>query len=108
MPDAPPQNVTTVVLSSTEIQVLWEEVPAINRSGLIITYEVQYVPLQTFNGQISTNFTSTSQLNTTLTGLQEYVEYSISVRAYTSVGPGPYSDGVVNRTLEDCKLLVSI
>ena len=109
VPDAPPQNVMTVVLSSTEIQVLWEEVPAINRSGLIITYEVEYVPLQTFNGQISTRYyTSTSQLNTTLTGLQEYVEYSISVRAYTSVGPGPYSDGVVNRTLEDCKLLVSI
>ena len=103
VPDAPPQNVTTVVLSSTEIQVLWEEVPAINRSGLIITYEVEYVPLQTFNGQISTNYTSTSQLNTTLTGLQEYVEYNISVRAYTSVGPGPYSDGVVERTLEDCK-----
>ena len=103
VPDAPPQNVTTVVLSSTEIQVLWEEVPAINRSGLIITYEVQYVPLQTFNGQISTNYTSTSQLNTTLTGLQEYVEYNISVRAYTSVGPGPYSDIVVERTLEDGK-----
>ena len=91
----------TVVLSSTEIQVLWEEVPAINRSGLIITYEVEYVPLQTFNGQISTNYTSTSQLNITLTGLQEYVEYSISVRAYTSVGPGPYSDPLTRRTLED-------
>ena len=98
----------TVVLSSTEIQVLWEEVPAINGSGIVVNYEVQYVPLQIFNGQISANTTTISQLNTTLTGLQEYVEYSISVRAYTSVGPGPYSDGVVNRTEEDCKLLVSI
>ena len=95
----------TVVLSSTEIQVLWEEVPAINRSGLIITYEVEYVPLQNFNGQISTRYINSSQLNTTLTGLQEYVEYNISVRAYTSVGPGPYSDLVVNRTLEDGKVL---
>ena len=101
VPDAPPQNVMTVVLSSTEIQVLWEEVPAINRSGLIITYEVEYVPLENFNGQISTRYINSSQLNTTLTGLQEYVVYNISVRAYTSVGPGPYSDPLTRRTLED-------
>ena len=99
---------TATAVSSTEIEVSWEEVPAINENGVITVYEVLYTPLMTFEGQISANTTTTSQLNTTLTGLQEYVEYSISVRAYTSVGPGPYSDGVVNRTLEDCKLLVSI
>ena len=99
---------TATAVSSTEIEVSWEEVPAINENGVITVYEVLYTPLMTFEGQISTNTTNTSQLNITLTGLQEYVEYSISVRAYTSVGPGPYSDGVVNRTLEDCKLLVSI
>ena len=39
--------------------------------------------------------------NATLTGLQEFTEYNISVRAYTSVGPGPYSEEVTNRTFED-------
>ena len=99
---------TATAVSSTEIEVSWEEVPAINENGVITVYEVLYSPLMTFEGQISTNTTNTSQLNTTLTGLQEYVEYNISVRAYTSVGPGPYSDIVVERTEEDCKLLVSI
>ena len=94
---------TATAVSSTEIEVSWEEVPAINESGVITVYEVLYTPLMSFEGQISTNYTSTSQLNTTLTGLQEYVEYNISVRAYTSVGPGPYSDIVVERTLEDGK-----
>ena len=98
-------NIVTSAVSSTEIEVSWEEVPAINENGVITVYEVLYTPLMTFEGQISTN---TSQLNITLTGLQEYVEYNISVRAYTSVGPGPYSDGVVERTFEDGKLLVSI
>ena len=93
---------TATAVSSTEIEVSWEEVPAIDENGVITMYEVQFVPLETFEGQISAN---TSQLNTTLTGLQEYVEYNISVRAYTSVGPGPYSDLVVNRTLEDGKVL---
>ena len=35
------------------------------------------------------------------TDLEEFVNYNISVRAYTSVGPGPYSDPVTARTLED-------
>ena len=100
-PNAPPQNVIAMAISSTEIAVSWKEVPAIYENGIIIVYEVQYVPLQTFGDQISTNTTNTTYLNTTLTGLQEYVEYNISVRAYTSVGPGPYSDPVTERTLED-------
>ena len=40
-----------------------------------------------------------------LTELEEYVEYNISVRAYTSVGPGPYSEEVTERTDEDGKKL---
>ena len=96
-------NIVTSAVSSTEIEVSWEEVPAINENGVITVYEVLYSPLMTFEGQISANTTNTSQLNIALTGLQEYVEYSISVRAYTSVGPGPYSDGVVGRTFEDGK-----
>ena len=81
--------------------VVWEKVAAIDENGVISMYEVEFYPLETFNGSISTNTTNTTLLNTTLTGLEEYVEYNISVRAYTSEGPGPYSDGVVNRTEED-------
>ena len=105
MPDAPPQNVTTMVLSSTEIKVTWEEVPAINRSGIITMYEVQYEPLEIFDDQISieTVITSGSVLMMNLTGLEEYVEYNISVRAYTSTGPGPYSVDISERTDTDGK-----
>ena len=69
-------------------------------------YEVQYDPLETFDGQISTetvNITNLSLLCTVVTGLEEYAEYNISVRAYTSVGPGPYSDPVTERTDTDSK-----
>ncbi|CAI8037862.1 Phosphatidylinositol phosphatase PTPRQ [Geodia barretti] len=102
-PTAAPQNVTTMAESSTEIVVTWEEVPAIDENGDITMYEVEYMPLETFNGQIATDSVTVDPtlLNTTLTGLEEYVDYNISVRAFTSVGPGPYSDGMVERTLED-------
>ena len=94
---------TATALTSTEILVTWEEVPAIDENGVITMYEVEFVPLETFDGQIATNSVIISDLNATLTDLEEYVEYDISVRAYTSVGPGPYSDPITIRTLEDSK-----
>ena len=101
VPSEAPQNVMLMFESSTAIRVSWEEVPAIDENGIIIMYQVQYDRLETFGDLISTknvNITDTSMLLTVLTGLEEYVEYNISVRAYTSAGPGPYSDGVVERT----------
>ena len=85
---------------------MWEEVLPINQNGEITSYEVEYVPLETFGGQISTNTVSTfdgSLLMLVLARLEEYVRYNISVRAYTSVGPGPYSDPVSERTDTDSK-----
>ena len=80
--------------------VTWEEVLAIDENGIIINYEVQYEPLQ-FANMLGTASVNTSDLSVSIIELQEYVEYNISVRAYTSVGPGPYSDPVTERTLED-------
>ena len=67
-----------------------------------MVHEIQYEPLTTYGGSIEvmTLFTSTVG-EETLTGLQEFTEYTISVRAYTSVGPGPYSEEVTNRTFQD-------
>ena len=96
---------TATAVSSTEIEVSWEEVPAIDENGIIVLYEIQFVPLETFDGALVTETVNTSGpvLTMNLAGLEQYVEYNISVRAYTSVGPGPYSDGVVERTEEDGK-----
>ena len=82
----------------------WEEVLAIDKNGIIINYEVRFEPLE-FTETLTTSSVNTTNLIVLLSGLQEYVEYDISVRAYTSVGPGPYSDPVTERTLEDRKFL---
>ena len=101
VPASPPQDVNATVLSSTEIQVNWTEVLEIDQNGVITEYEVMYEPLMNFSGQITTLTVNTTNLSITLMDLEEYVEYNISVRAYTRVGPGPYSVGIVRRTLED-------
>jgi len=101
VPSDYPQNVIAVTVSSTEIAVSWNEVPVIGRNGIIIQYTVQYEPLMILSGALTMNTSNTSAL---LRDLQEYIEYNITVRAYTSVGPGPLSPGVTNRTFEDGKL----
>ena len=57
----------------------------------------------TFGGQLMTMVMNTSNTSVVLGGLQEYVEYNITVRAYTIVRPGPFSPGVNNQTFEDGK-----
>ena len=72
-------------------------------------YEVLYVPLETFGGAIGTLARNVSGLTVSvnLADLQEFVNYSISVRAYTSVGAGPYSSQGNIMTYEDCELVVA-
>ena len=80
--------------------VTWVEVVAIDENGIIINYQLQYQPLQ-FPSILTTTFINTTNLSANIIALQEYVEYNISVRAYTSVGPGTYSDPVTARPSED-------
>ena len=108
VPASPPANVNAVNIS-TAIRVTWEEVPAIDWNGIITQYEVEYNQ-STFSGATMYNTTTvdSSTFMVDLTGLEEYVEYSIRVRAYTSVGAGPYSDAVLERTQEDGEVVVYI
>ena len=92
-------------MSSTEVLVMWDIVPPIDQNGIITMYEVMYKPLETFNRNISTQTMNVSgtEMSVVLMELQEFVNYNISVRAYTSVGAGPYSDEMTVMTLEDSK-----
>ena len=105
VPASPPQNVTATLLSSTQILVMWNEVPEIHQNGLIIMFEILYEPLITFGILVAgKNTTSYNSLSIILAGLQENLEYNISVRAYTVVGPGPYSVEITVVTDKDGKL----
>ena len=41
------------------------------------------------------------EMSVVLTDLQEFNGYNISIRAYTSVGEGPYSEDLTVTTLEN-------
>ena len=85
---------------------MWENVREIDENGVMIAFEILYIPFETFNGILVPELVNTSASNRTVTfnNLEEYVFYNISVRAYTSVGAGPFSAFITKRTLEDSKL----
>ena len=87
-------------MSSTSISIVWGEIPPVDRNGIIIMYEILYVPFETFDGEISVNTVNITNLSYLLENLQEYVSYNFSVRAYTRIGAGPYSVPIDNQTLE--------
>ena len=93
VPSSAPVNAVVSAISSTEIMVTWNPVSPIDQNGIITKYEVMYQPLETFRGSIETQTVNVTQseMSMTLVGLQEFINYSVSIRAYTSVGAGPYS-----------------
>ena len=90
-----------MAMSPRNITVMWEEVLPIDQNGVITMYQVLYQPLETFGGPIGPLTVNVTELTADLTDLEEYANYIISVRAFTSAGEGPYSDGAIVLTNED-------
>ena len=105
--NASPYNVTGHTLSSTSIFVSWGQVPFLHRNGtVILSYTVTYTALPSGSSQTK-NVTAPAN-QTTLTGLNEYTNYSITVFASTSKGRGNQSTPTVVITDEDSKLLIRV
>lgn len=91
-----PLKVQAKAVYFTEIAVWWQHVPPIHQNGIITAYEVLY--------REESSTTSKSKLlgNTSaiLRNLEILTTYSITVRAYTDVGPGPESNPPLNITTQ--------
>ena len=101
-PDGKPQNVSGRNTSSTSISVSWEAVQAELRNGIITGYTITYQSqTENDNGIVEAG---PNDRQADLTGLKEFVNYTISVFASTVKGIGPPSVLVV-RTDQDSKWL---
>ena len=99
-------NVMATATSPRSISVMWGNVLEIHQNGIITMYEVLYQPLETFDEFIMTQTRNVSNLSVNLINLEEFVNYTISVRAYTSVGAGKYSSEITVLTLEDGIIII--
>ena len=86
--------------SSTSISVSWEEVQAELQNGIITGYTIKYQSLTENDNGVVQAGPNDRQAN--LTGLKEFVEYNISVVAFTVKGGGPANFTVV-KTDQDSK-----
>ena len=100
-PNAPPSNVAGHNASSTSIFVSWGEVPFLDQNGVIVSYTVTYRSLP--SGPAETKKITAPASQTTLTGLNKYTSYSITVFASTSKAGGRESTSIVVITDEDSK-----
>ena len=101
-PNAPPSYVQGHNKSSTSILVQWGDVPTADQNGIILKYTVNYAALP--NGTSINEVVHATAKETTLTGLNEYTNYSITVFASTSKGGGNVSKPIIVITDEDSKL----
>ena len=101
-PSAPPQNVTTKVISSASISVSWDPPPIGDQNGVITNYSIIIANLN------RTNSSTIVVTNTSFTAvdLEEFEAYNISVAAMTAIGLGPFSDVMRSQTLAHSKYLV--
>ena len=103
-PSAAPQNVRTMVLSSTSISVFWDPPPFLDQNGVITGYQVTITNVNRTNVSTVVNVANTSHI---ALDLQEFEAYDIEVAAMTAVGLGPFSVAVRRQTLEDSKCFTS-
>ena len=104
-PSAPPSNVSAHSENSTSIFVSWGDVPFSDQNGVIVFYTVTYTALP--SGLTKTTVVTTSANQATLTGLNVYTNYSITVFASTSKGGGIQSTPIVVITDEDSKFVIA-
>ena len=91
-PASPPANVSAFATSSSSIKIVWDEVPAIHRNGIITMYEIEYAPDGDDGVEASTILVEYDESDLELNVSPEFRTYLIQMRAFTEVGPGPYSD----------------
>ena len=107
-PSASPPNLTAVDTTSTSILVEWNEVPFVDRNGIILSYTITYQAVADDNftveeGPVNTTTVDSPALQANLSGLIKDQEYNISVLATTIKGDGPYSDPITIVTNQSSK-----
>ncbi|KAI6661005.1 Phosphatidylinositol phosphatase PTPRQ-like [Oopsacas minuta] len=98
VPGSAPQNLADK-FGKTWIYLKWIAPAIVDHNGDITNYEIAYEDL----GSTSNSHTlvNTTDLNFNFTNLEEYEFYLFRIRAYTAIGPGPYSAQLAIRTLQD-------
>ncbi|XP_038068801.1 angiopoietin-1 receptor-like [Patiria miniata] len=95
VPSAPPQQVTVTSTTKSSLTFSWSQPACGSRGGIITSYSYK---LSGPGSQLILDVSTAEQVE--IDGLIPFTNYSFQVAANTSVGAGPYSDVVDQRTDE--------
>jgi Fibronectin type III domain len=107
VPSAAPENPTCNVLSSTSIYVTWSPPPPEHQNGKIRGYKVAFTPTdEYYDRNPTTTISTTTNQYYTIENAKKYTNYTIYVRAFTSVGDGTPTKDFICLTNEDCECIM--
>lgn len=105
-PSGFPTDIQVTAVSSTTIRVEWSNVEEDERNGNITHFEL-ILSLSSLTATNDSNISSVQaswkDRDIVFEDLEEFTEYNVSLRAFTVIGPGPFSPHLSVRTLEDGK-----
>jgi hypothetical protein len=102
-------DITSVTPTATTLKLTWNKLNNDDSNGEITKYQVFYQLGSTVSTS-SANKTVTGVDNTMvdLTGLKPATMYTVAVRAFTKIGPGPLGDPKNQMTNESCEFIFHV
>ncbi|XP_078353730.1 uncharacterized protein LOC144638391 [Oculina patagonica] len=101
VPSQAPSDFTVTASTSTSITASWQLPPENSRHGIITGFKLFYQKKGSAGPPTTLNINNGASRSENVTNLDKYTEYEFQMLAFTSVGDGPKSSAVVERTKED-------
>ena len=99
-PSAPPVNPSGSSFTSTSITLSWSPPPVEHQNGIIRSYIINLIELETSAIYSYMSFATESTIQLTVNSLHPYYTYQFTITAVT-IGSGPPTDTFTVQTLED-------
>ena len=100
VPSLPPSSFTLAASTSTSIIASWQLPPEDSRNGIITGYKLFYKKKGSLGPASMQPINSQATRSQEVTRLDKYTEYEFQILAFTSVGDGPKSTVVYEKTKE--------
>jgi protein tyrosine phosphatase len=100
VPSGFPQDLNSTTINDTAILVSWASVLPSEANGIITGYTISITTDVSFVEEFENAIEDADTFDFLFTGLEEYVNYTFSISASTSIGPGPLSPSVISLTNE--------